>query len=566
MKFILVAALLFMGLLCGARAQQVADDQYIGIYGLIQQADHLTETGDPGEALAAYVDAEKALQQFQRMYPDWNPGIVKFRLGQIGKKIVELKQETSSSTTTSAATQMPAPARNATAENASAAQSTLTKDGAELQDLRAQLQTERAANQKLQARLKEALSVQPAAVDPRELAKAREKILWLMKENDLLKASHITAGSAGAVTRYVTNVVTVVVTNTQSIVVTNFAEAFAANPGPTVVTNFVRVLVPDTNALASAQLERAAAVRNFNEEHARAGELEQELKKLALEESAAVTASSAGNAELAALRRENAALKQEIAALRSGSSAEALNEEIKTLRARLAVAEARPVPFTAEELALFKNSAPQPAAPKPGHDAAGTMSASTANLAASAQAHFNHQEFDQAEADYQKILAQDQNNGMALGNIAMIELQQGKLDQARKHLDAALAKNPDDPYNLSTLGYLKFRQGKYEEALNALSRAAKLDPNNPEIENYLGLALSHEGHRQAAESALRRAIRINPDYAPAQNNLAVIYLSQTPPMPELARWHYQKALAAGQPRNPELEKMLAEKGAPVSPQ
>jgi hypothetical protein len=33
---------------------------------------------------------------------------------------------------------------------------------------------------------------------------------------------------------------------------------------------------------------------------------------------------------------------------------------------------------------------------------------------------------------------------------------------------------------------------------------------------------------------------------------------------ELARWHYQKALAAGQPHNAALEKMLADKGAPVS--
>jgi hypothetical protein len=43
----------------------------------------------------------------------------------------------------------------------------------------------------------------------------------------------------------------------------------------------------------------------------------------------------------------------------------------------------------------------------------------------------------------------------------------------------------------------------------------------------------------------------------------VIYLTQQPPLPELARWHYQKAIEAGQPRNPEMEKSLAEKGAPV---
>jgi hypothetical protein len=32
---------------------------------------------------------------------------------------------------------------------------------------------------------------------------------------------------------------------------------------------------------------------------------------------------------------------------------------------------------------------------------------------------------------------------------------------------------------------------------------------------------------------------------------------------ELARWHYQKALAAGQPHNPDLEKLLDEKSAPA---
>jgi len=75
--------------------------------------------------------------------------------------------------------------------------------------------------------------------------------------------------------------------------------------------------------------------------------------------------------------------------------------------------------------------------------------------------------------------------------------------------------------------------------------------------------LSHKGLRAQGETALRKAVQLNPNYAPAHNNLAVIYLAQDPPMPQLARWHYQKALAAGQPINPDLEKMLAEKGAPV---
>ena len=58
-----------------------------------------------------------------------------------------------------------------------------------------------------------------------------------------------------------------------------------------------------------------------------------------------------------------------------------------------------------------------------------------------------------------------------------------------------------------------------------------MDPNNPEIQNYLGVTLSHKGLRVQAETALRKAIQINPLYAPAHNNLAVVYLNQTPPMP-----------------------------------
>jgi Flp pilus assembly protein TadD len=152
-----------------------------------------------------------------------------------------------------------------------------------------------------------------------------------------------------------------------------------------------------------------------------------------------------------------------------------------------------------------------------------------------------------------------------LANLATIELQEDKLAAAEQHITTALAQSPNDAYNLATLGYLKLRQEKYDEALNVLSRAAERDPKNPEIQNYLGVTLSHQGQRMQAEAALRKAIQINPLYAPAHNNLAVIYLTQKPPSPLLARWHYQKAVADGQPRNPDFEKLLADQGAPVAP-
>ncbi len=160
----------------------------------------------------------------------------------------------------------------------------------------------------------------------------------------------------------------------------------------------------------------------------------------------------------------------------------------------------------------------------------------------------------------------DENNGLALANLATIELQQGKLDDADKHITAAVKQSPNDAYNLSILGYLKFRQEKYDDALDALSRAAKLSPQNPEIQNYLGVTLSHKGLRVQAETALRKAIQLDPNYGAAHNNLAVIYVSQQPPLVGLARWHYQKALDGGAPRNLELEKILDAKGEPGEPE
>lgn len=246
---------------------------------------------------------------------------------------------------------------------------------------------------------------------------------------------------------------------------------------------------------------------------------------------------------------------------------EELNTQLTNLRARLEVFEARAVPYTAEELALFKQPATQLAAANPAANKKpiSTLPSGTASLVASAQRHFAAKEFDQAEQAYQQILRRDENNVYTLANLAAIQLERGNLDEAEKNVKKALASAPDDAYSLSILGYVKFRQEKYDDALDALSRAAKLNPQSAEIQNYLGVTLSHKGLRGPAETALRRAITLDPGYAAAHNNLAVIYLTQNPPSVELARWHYQKARAAGHPRNEELEKSLDEKAAAPTP-
>ena len=494
--FSVVAILLLVIALPRARAQQDPDNQYIGIYGEMQQGDSLLAAGQPRQALDAYVAAQSGLQKFEKVYPDWDQTIVSYRLNDLAEKIAALTAQFPVATNAPAQTEPVAATNGLTAEVA-----------AQLDGLRAQVQGLQSDNATLQAKLKEALAVQPAAANSDDLAKAQAEIQSLMKENDLLKATQAQASEAAS---------------------TSVVETPAAN---TELTNLQA-------QVTSLQLENQLAT----------------LEKQALENRVRQLQSPATNASVASPRQPD-----------SDARISELNAEVGTLQARIAADEAQAVPYTPEETALLKQPAPQPASNASTTDKnINELPAGSAALVAEAENYFADKQYDKAGEDYEKILQRDPNNALALGNLAAIELEQGKLDSTETHINAALAQTPNDSYDLSILGYLKFRQQKFDEALDALSRAAKLDPQNAEIQNYIGVTLSHKGLRTQAEAALRKALELNPNYGAAHNNLAVIYISDDPPSPELARFHYQKALDEGQPRNPDLEKLLADKGVPAN--
>jgi tetratricopeptide (TPR) repeat protein len=185
------------------------------------------------------------------------------------------------------------------------------------------------------------------------------------------------------------------------------------------------------------------------------------------------------------------------------------------------------------------------------------LPAGAGTLVAQAERAFQARRFDEAEKKYLEVLRQDEKNVYILGNLAATQLEMDHIADVEKNIARALAVDPEDAFSLTLLGMVRFRQKKFDEALDALNRSAKLDSQNPETQNYLGITLSQKGQRVPAEAALRNAIKIQPNYAGAHHNLAVIYASDQPPFLQLARWHYEKALALGHPKNPELEKMIA---------
>ena len=202
MKRFAALAVLFLALtLSPARAQQGADDQYLIIYSLMQQADSLNSAGRSSEALAGFVEAQGELRKFQQVYPDWNPKIVNFRLNYLAEKIAELTPQVPQVPTIPQSGTPPVPATNApppAASKPAVPPATGADFEARLKALQAQVQGLQADNTTLEARLKEALATQPAMMDPRELARAQEQIRSLMKENDLLKVS-LARGPGGTV-------------------------------------------------------------------------------------------------------------------------------------------------------------------------------------------------------------------------------------------------------------------------------------------------------------------------------------------------------------------------------
>lgn len=651
--FVLAGLIGFLAFSCAHAVAQ--DDEYIQIYGVIQDADALGNSSQTGEALAKYIDAQTSLQRFQRIYPDWNRQVIQYRLNYLASRIAEI-----SARTPVAATKTPIAAKPpTTAPPALSLQPREREDFEHQRDmLQSRVQQLQVDKMTLESKLKESLAAQPAAVDPRELAKAEEKIRSLEKENSLLQVSvaqQQTKAAPPVDTAAVEQMKRQLAETSQRLAdQTKRADALAGErralqtkldsliPAPWNATNLretkkaledanrklgaqsklasrldaekmnlmarVKLLEADSGTLVAlraeneilkkqlADLKRPApagsaveVTRQLAEARARIAALESDqeiwrLEKIALENRvrhlmASSTAAPApapapaattveDSSRVKQLERESADLRKKLGAAQKelagrkarnvATKIEDLTGQLAILRARLAVFETQQIPYTEEEHALFKKTQVSLEAvnPRARQKSVNELPSGSATLVAEARNDFAAKRFDKAEEKYIQILHHDNKNVYTLSNLAAIQLELNHLDDAEQHIHQALAVSPDDSYSLLVLGQIKIRREQYDAALDALSSAAKVDPQNAEIQNYLGLTLSQKGLRTSAETAFRKAIELDPHYAGAHYNLAVFYITQSPPWPELARWHYKKAIDSGFPPNPDLEKML----------
>lgn len=72
-------------------ADQV-DDKYLGIFKLITQGDQCSQRGQADSAKAKYQEALKALTNFKKEFPSYNPKVVTYRLDYLDKQLNALAQ------------------------------------------------------------------------------------------------------------------------------------------------------------------------------------------------------------------------------------------------------------------------------------------------------------------------------------------------------------------------------------------------------------------------------------------------------------------------------------------
>jgi len=179
------------------------------------------------------------------------------------------------------------------------------------------------------------------------------------------------------------------------------------------------------------------------------------------------------------------------------------------------------------------------------------------SLASQGEKAFAQGNLKQAETLYKQAVAIDSGTPPLIISLAAVETRLGNLDESRTLLRKALGLDLDNSAAWLLLGMNALDQKRDEEAFADLIQATLHDRKNPRAHNYLGIAAGRKGWIEASEEELRRAVDLDPTYADANFNLAVLYLRRTPPLTELARRHYQRALDLGAQRDQGIEDQLA---------
>jgi len=107
--------------------------------------------------------------------------------------------------------------------------------------------------------------------------------------------------------------------------------------------------------------------------------------------------------------------------------------------------------------------------------------------------YLDQKKYDQATAEYTRLIAERPADPIGLNNLAWLYQRQGNLIKARELAERAFAASPAAAQIDDTLGWILLAQGEAEKAITHLSAANSAAPRNPNIQYHRAVALQRVG-------------------------------------------------------------------------
>lgn len=130
-------------------------------------------------------------------------------------------------------------------------------------------------------------------------------------------------------------------------------------------------------------------------------------------------------------------------------------------------------------------------------------------------------DFKQAEAHYNAMLAEQADNALALNNLALLYSQQ-KDPRALELAKKAYEKAPGAAAILDTYGNILITQGQLKDGLPILEKAAELAPQENDIQFHLAEAYVANNNNQKAIEILEHIVKAEKDFSEKKAAVALL--------------------------------------------
>ena len=134
-----------------------------------------------------------------------------------------------------------------------------------------------------------------------------------------------------------------------------------------------------------------------------------------------------------------------------------------------------------------------------------------------------YDQFELAEAYYQRATALDATSFEWVYLMAHSQIRQGKKEEASRSLKQALGLTPDDLYARVKLGELQYELGQFDAGIETLGNLPRRHFESALVQYALGRSLLAKGQTSEAIRHLTTACRLYPEFGSAHYSLALAH-------------------------------------------